>query len=569
MGQLLSYFIKTNVSIVFFYVFYIMFFKNDTFFKLRRAYLLIAMFFSLIFSFVTIGSLVNLGDIFLYGRNVKAEALVMLGAPEIKLSVANKTMTTTSIVWPLWVFGLVWVMGILVFLGRFLVQLFSIVKIRLRSSIKLIEGVRVCDLPRQITPFSFFHWIFIHTNTHDEKELKQIIIHELTHSRQWHSFDILLIEVLIIFFWWNPFVWFLKREIAINLEHIADNYVLRSGFNIRDYQYHLLRLTYHETAAQIANKFNVSRLKKRIMMMNKTKTSSLKLCKYLLVFPLALSLIAANSAFAQKNDSAKQSVSQKQAKGNTLLSADLDRLPEFPGGYAAMMRFMSDNIEYPIEAQKKEIQGKVIVQFFVEDDGEIFNVNVLRGIDPLLDEEAVRVVGIMPKWIPAMKDGKTERCQFTLPVMFKLSSAENKTKRELKTAQVASVPMKDNLKTTDNEKVYEIVEKMPQFPGGQDSMFDFLLKNIKYPSEAIKQGVEGRVLVKFIVAKTGEISDVDIKRGVHPLLDAETIRVINLMPKWIPGEQRGKKVDVQFYLPIFFGLPKDNKDNKDSTSPML
>ena len=110
-------------------------------------------------------------------------------------------------------------------------------------------------------------------------------------QQQWHSLDIVLAESLCIFFWWNPIVWLMKKEIAINLEYLADSEILRKGVNSRDYQYHLLRLTYRETAVQIVNNFNVSQLKQRIMMMNKNKSPKRKLAKYLMILPLAVVLM--------------------------------------------------------------------------------------------------------------------------------------------------------------------------------------------------------------------------------------------------------------------------------------
>ena len=102
--------------------------------------------------------------------------------------------------------------------------------------------------------------------------------------------------------------------------------------------------------------------------------------------------------------------------------------------------------------------------------------------------------------------------------------------------------------------VFMVVEIMPQFPGGQTALNKFFAENIKYPVEAQKNGIEGRVYVNFVVNTDGTLTQVTIIRGSHPLLDKEALRVVKAMPKWIPGEQRGKKVKVSYTLPISFSL---------------
>ena len=102
--------------------------------------------------------------------------------------------------------------------------------------------------------------------------------------------------------------------------------------------------------------------------------------------------------------------------------------------------------------------------------------------------------------------------------------------------------------------VFDVVEVMPQFPGGQTAMLQYMMKNIKYPKQAMKEGIQGRVTVSFIVEKDGRVSNVRLLRSVQPLLDKEAIRVVKSMPKWSPGKQKGKPVRVRFNLPVMFKL---------------
>ena len=105
-----------------------------------------------------------------------------------------------------------------------------------------------------------------------------------------------------------------------------------------------------------------------------------------------------------------------------------------------------------------------------------------------------------------------------------------------------------------NDKVFDVVEQMPEYPGGMQALFEFISQNIKYPADAQKQKVEGRVLAKFVIETDGSISDLEVVKHAFPSLDAEAVRVIQAMPKWIPGRQKGQAVRVKFVMPINFSL---------------
>ena len=114
--------------------------------------------------------------------------------------------------------------------------------------------------------------------------------------------------------------------------------------------------------------------------------------------------------------------------------------------------------------------------------------------------------------------------------------------------------MTSTAQTKKNNMVFDIVEVMPQYPGGQIAMLKYFMENIKYPEQAMKKGIQGRVAVSFIVEKDGSISDVKPVLSVHPLLNKEAVRVVKSMPKWSPGKQNGKPVRVRFNVPVMFKL---------------
>jgi len=117
-----------------------------------------------------------------------------------------------------------------------------------------------------------------------------------------------------------------------------------------------------------------------------------------------------------------------------------------------------------------------------------------------------------------------------------------------------SIFAQENDSVATDDTVYEVVEKMPQFPGGSNGLFSFLIENIKYPAKAERNGIKGRVIVKFVVLKDGTIDDIEVAQSVHQDLDAEAVRLIKIMPKWQPGEQRGQAVNCRYTLPVIFKL---------------
>lgn len=114
--------------------------------------------------------------------------------------------------------------------------------------------------------------------------------------------------------------------------------------------------------------------------------------------------------------------------------------------------------------------------------------------------------------------------------------------------------MTSTAQTKKNNMVFDVVEVMPQYPGGQTAMLQYMMKNIKYPKQAMKEGIQGRVTVSFIVEKDGRVTNVRLLRSVQSALDKEAIRVVKSMPKWTPGKHNGKPVRVRFNLPVMFKL---------------
>ena len=593
---MLAYFLKINVAIALFYAFYRLFFYKDTFFTWRRVALLCFFAVSAVYPLLNIQTWITEQEPMVAMADLYADIVL----PEFTLTPEKTTFDWKSIL--LQTAGFVYWGGVALLAGRFLVQLAGIIRLAFRSRKTKIGNTNVHLLKQADGPFSFFHWIFIHPASHTEEELSEILTHEQAHANQWHSIDVLISETACVLCWFNPFAWLMKREIRTNLEYLADNRVLETGHDSKSYQYHLLGLSHYKAAATIYNSFNVLPLKKRIKMMNKKRTKGIGRTKYLMFLPLAaLLMIISNieavarttkkiaaeviEAVVPKTEQPAPEVQDPQAapqpeqdtktvtyKGKVVDKDTLDNpifevvehMPEFPGGgMPVLMEYLSKNIKYPEAAMKKGTQGRVTVQFVVEKDGSIANARVLRGIDPELDKEAVRVISAMPKWKPGTQKGEAVRVKYTVPVMFRLTENNTQVKYapiESKIDEMVVVGYAPEEATYPEEvTVFEVVEKMPEYPGGMSAMMEFIGKNIKYPVAAQKAKIQGRVVIQFIVDKEGNIICPRVIRGADPLLDAEAIRLTTIMPKWKPGMQRGQAVNVKYTVPIMFRLQEPEK----------
>lgn len=231
----------------------------------------------------------------------------------------------------------------------------------------------------------------------------------------------------------------------------------------------------------------------------------------------------------------------------------VEQMPEFPGGVAEMMTYLSGNIKYPEEAKDKGISGRVFIGFVVEKDGSVNQVKVMKGIGGGCDDEAVRVVKAMPKWKPGMQKGKPVRVSYMLPISFKLDEGDKSPEEQMEQAlEKAKKPNKDG--------VYQIAETMPEYPGGMDGLRTFIQENLTVPEKYkdMDTKAEYRVFVQFVVAEDGSITNVELLKPEPSKQDLndEAVRVVKGMPKWKPGTVDGKPVKVRYTLPVHFRLGK-------------
>ncbi|MBQ8889164.1 MAG: energy transducer TonB, partial [Bacteroidaceae bacterium] len=384
------YLLKVNVGIALFYAFYKLFCCRDTFFRWRRFAILSFLGISFLYPFVNIQdwikeqpNMVELADY--YASWMWSEEVVV--TPTTQVAQTPDLMTTAMYIY---------FIGVVALSIRFLIQLCSILYMRGKGTVTYLKGQRIISIPTEVNPFSFFQWIFIHQQRINEENLDEILMHEQTHAKQWHSIDVVLSEIINIVCWFNPFSWLLKNEIRLNLEYLADNQVTEIVEDAKVYQYHLLGLASQKRQTGLYNNFNVSHLKHRIIMMNKKRTCTAGRIKYALFAPLAIALLLASNISCVSNEKKAEqtaetptatpalqeveSTSQEtEPPTEKLIFTVVEEMPEFTGGMGECMKFINKNIQYPPEAIEKEIQGRVIVQMVITDEGDVTDAKVVRG----------------------------------------------------------------------------------------------------------------------------------------------------------------------------------------------
>ncbi|WP_303310143.1 TonB family protein [Hymenobacter sp. BT730] len=251
---------------------------------------------------------------------------------------------------------------------------------------------------------------------------------------------------------------------------------------------------------------------------------------------------------------------EEQKKATNEVYTYVEQMPVFPGGQEGIFKALGQVIQYPTEALQQRLAGKVFVSFVVGPTGRIQDVKVARSVHPLLDYEAVRAVQALADFTPGRQLGRAVSVAFTLPITFQLPKNVEEILAQRVAARMAppTAGAQDTLPATAAQPIYTAVEKMPVFPGGQEALYHFIVRNLRYPEQASAQRLQGRVFVSFVVNTSGQVEQIRAITNVHPVLEEEAKRVVSLFPAFEPGQQSGRKVAVSFTVPISFHLNPNN-----------
>lgn len=472
MNSAVNFILESGISLALLSIIYILFLRRETFFRLNRLFLLISLGFSILLPFikfrvyqpqptllaeVTVTPYRNLMEVVtIYGRDLSGTVVQTISSSQIII--------------------LIYVIGLLFFFSRFIYRITQIILLVVRNKVQLSGQYKFVLLNKEFSPFSFLNYIFINPNQKENEGYDKMVAHELEHIKQGHTFDVLILEIMTVLQWFNPFMWLLKKVIRENHEFLADSAVVNTGINPAKYK-QLLLTQFVGFELELTNNFNSSLIKKRIKMISKMRSSKLANFKYVIGI---ISVVALLATFACEQEESVDMI------------LDHEKTEMQISFFGEKLRIEANTED--VDKLKKMFSGKVDINFEEDSLGNFFFV---------------------------------------------------KSK---------SAPIFLN----ESEKIYQLADKMPEFPGGENALRSLIESSIVYPKDAIQKGIMGKVYVSFVVSKNGEIANCEIARGIDDSLDKEAVRVINELPKWKPGRIKNMPVNVRYTVPINFKLASKN-----------
>ena len=549
MGLFFIYSLKVAFCLIAFYLVFKLLLSKETFHTFNRWVLLLVMVVSILLPWLKVTTA---------EPTAIAEGMISLESIIASAEVVNDdTQEGLSAIQLLFI---IYIIGIAVFFLREVVSVVRLFRLIRRGTPLTAEqagvsqhGVRVVVMKNEIAPFSWFRHVVLSEKDFRENP-REILTHELAHIRLGHSWDVAVCNLLIIFQWWNPAAWLLKRELQNVHEFEADEAVIKRGVDAKQYQLLLIRKSVGERLFSMANNLNHQSLKKRITMMTTKKSSPWQKAKVLVALPMAALAVV---AFA--NPDVERVAEQVETESQAVVEK---AKADVAGVETAAKQQPTEKQEVADEQGKKVSVKGVVLQ--LEDEEPIIGAAVtIRGtkIGAVTDVDGKFHLDNVPvgSWIDVfMIDCEMGSMQVT-----------EKNASNLHFVIAFDGPSSSKSPGSD---AFDVVEEMPVYPGGMAAMMDFFNKNMKYPKEAFDAKQEGRVIAQFVVEKDGCITDAHIVKSVSPALDAEALRIVNAMPNWTPGRQNGKPVRVKYTVPISFKLTggetnkaKDDNVNTDNT----
>lgn len=537
LGLFFIYSVKVAVCLALFYLFHKLLMSRDTFHTFNRFAILSMMLLSLVLPLVHLSldseAGINRGTVALEG--LVAQTVVADGSNGVGDGLSLTQVLLAA-----------YVLGVVLFVGKALLSVGSLLRlIRRARCVEVRNGIRIYTMQGDISPFSWFRYIIMSEKDWQENR-REIVLHEMAHIRRCHSMDVAVCNMMIVFQWYNPAAWLLKRELQTVHEYEADEAVLSAGVDATHYQMLLIRKAVGERLFSMANNLNHNSLKKRITMMKIKRTNPMQKAKVAFVLPLAAMTVAAfasqkvenlsekveqeSEAFSsvsdnpvvravgetarvavvkvQEDKALEEASSMPMAKdtaeakmGKKMPCTDNPEMfPQFPGGHVALFEYLSKNIKFPKSKENEDVKVRVVTTFTVEKDGSITDAKIVRSQGEAFDNEALRVINGMPKWIPGMQNGKAVSVKYTLPITFSTTDGDKKIK------SVRTIDMNDNGGKQPEGKV--VSRKAEMF-----SSEDFVLV------------VNGKVVEALSGIKPSDIEKVDVKK------DAETMKKYNVEDK--------------------------------------
>ena len=408
----------TFIATIFLYYTYKLLFGKCNRFNVCRIILLTMSVFAFVFPFISIKISGQMPEYFFIMDNVDVLSNKIILETE---NVKNNSLSFMQII------SAIYIVGVIFSFVKMFFNIHKINKIKKGKKFEIIDNVKIIYTEENHIPFSFFNCIYLP----DEINNPLILKHEMSHVKNHHSLDVILMEIMISFQWFNPYIYKMKKELQNVHEYIADNEAVEDETDKSNYMMLLLQQCTADNFNTVANNFSFLLTKKRISMITQKQKTKRMVIRMLLTLPVFAMLILLNTQCDNPKSNAETNVSKEQVSVENSEGQDCDSIynvaetmPQFPGGPNALMKYLSENTKYPESAKANKIEGRVFVSFVIEKDGSITNAEVMRGIDKECDAEAVRVVSSMPKWQAGTQNGEAVRCRFTVPFIFKLNENE-------------------------------------------------------------------------------------------------------------------------------------------------
>lgn len=423
----LNYWIRVALAMAAMYLTFKVFMSRENFHALNRIIILASVALSFVLPLLKLPAFSNTNN----GEDVTPDATVGLGGIVAEFAGETESFSVWNYV------PYIFAAGAAVFFLRFLVSTVSIaVKAVAGEKITLKTGVKLIISEAVKSPVSWLRYIFMNRRDLDENR-REILVHETAHIRYGHSIDLIFMDLACCLQWFNPAVWLFRKELCAVHEFQADKAVLAEGFNEKEYQTLLIKKAAGRKWSSVASSLNHSNLKLRFTMMSNQRKSAAATFKAL--FPVAVAALCAftlsdcnseketlqdSEVVKTTNDDGQETVNttlKKSGQSNDNVFMVVEQMPEFPGGEAEMRKFIAENVQYPEDAKLSGASGTAYIKFVVDKNGKVALPDVIKSSGTeSIDNEALRVIKMLPDFKPGMQRGQVVDVQLTVPIKFSM-----------------------------------------------------------------------------------------------------------------------------------------------------
>jgi len=560
---MINYIIQVVLFQVLFLAIYDLFLSKETFFTKNRGYLLSTPIVSFLLPFVKIPS---------FQKAIPQEYIVYL--PEIFLS-PERSIQEASWYQSINYLDILFGVGVVIFSILFIAKLVKITNLTKAYKLRKKDGYTLVLIPKQTKAFSFFNYIFLGEEISDAQK-EQIIIHELVHSKQKHSLDLLFFELLKIVMWFNPMIYSYQKRITLVHEYISDAVATKSSPKEKYINQLLSNFFQVENIAFINQFFKQTLIKKRIIMMKKKQSKKMKQLKYLVLIPVLLSMLFYISCVDNEELSLSEEIIGIVEETEEIQETDviiesvsfmkIEKGPTFPGCDAGdkdcfslmVQKYFSANFDADMPNKLGLSGGKkrVFIGFKVDLNGDIVDIQA-RAPHVKIKEEVLRVMRSLPKMLPGQHKGKNVGVSFTIPFTLLIEGIISSKIKNIKQSSV------------EDTVNFMAIDKAPTFPGcdsGDKDCFSQMVQkhfsrnfDAKLPNNLGLSAGKKRVFIGFKVDVNGDVIDVQA-RAPHADIKEEVLSVMKTLPKMIPGKHEGKNVAVNYNIPFVLLVDKVTKD---------